>query len=79
MIKTIISNWNFMRMLRLLAGIGITVQAMMLRDVLFALAGLLFTGMALFNIGCCGVDGCNAPEKNGTRSSAKEISYEEVV
>lgn len=79
MIKTITSNWNFMRIVRLLAGIGITVQAVLLRDALFGLAGLLFTGMALFNIGCCGVDGCNTPVKNGTQSSAKEISYEEVV
>lgn len=79
MIKTIITNWNFMRILRLLAGIGITVQAVMLHDVLFVLAGLLFTGMALFNIGCCGVDGCNTPVNKDTKSSAKEISYEEVV
>ncbi len=79
MIRTVTSNWNFMRLLRLVAGIAITTQAIMARDVLFALAGLAFTGMALFNIGCCGVNGCSAPVRNESKTSVKDISYEEVV
>jgi hypothetical protein len=70
--QMIFSNWNFMRALRLIMGIAIAVQAVMARDALFGLAGLLLTGMAVFNIGCC------TPVKKNTEST-KDITYEEVV
>jgi hypothetical protein len=76
--QMIFSNWNFMRALRLIMGIAIAVQAVMARDALFGLAGLLLTGMAVFNIGCCGTGGCSTPVKKNTEST-KDITYEEVV
>jgi len=75
--QTILSNWNFFRVLRLLIGIAVIVQAIIANDALFGFAGLIFSTMALFNASCCGYGGCNTtiPEKN---ASKQEISFEEV-
>ena len=79
--RMIFSNWNLFRILRLGLGIAIIVQAVMARDMLFAFAGLLFSLMALFNVGCCGNGTCPpAPKNNPTPGTPiKDITYEEVV
>ena len=55
--QTILSNWTFMRFFRLAIGIAILVQAVITKDLLFAFAGILFTAMPVFNVGCCGTAG----------------------
>ena len=42
-----LSNWHLMRVLRLLMGIAILVQAGMMKDIPFFLIGVLFTAMTL--------------------------------
>ena len=76
--QTLLSNWNFMRLLRLGMGIAILVQGIILKDVLLAFAGIIFTAMPVFNVGCCGAAGCATPLKKG-QDTTKEIGYEEVV
>lgn len=76
--EALLNNWTFMRFLRLVAGIAIFVQAVINKDILFGIAGLTFTAMAVFNIGCCGASGCYTPVKKNTET-AKDITYEEVV
>ena len=74
----ILKNWTFFRLLRLLMGILVIIQALMINDILFGIAGLIFTLMALFNQGCCGVNiSCTTPTKKIEKE--KEIEYEEVV
>jgi len=51
--EVLLNNWNFIRIVRLLAGIAIIVQAIANKDAVFGVAGFLFTIMALFNTGCC--------------------------
>ena len=75
--RSMFNNWNFFRWLRLLAGLAVIVQAVLTKDLLFALAGLLFAAMAIFNIGCCGSGACYLPSQRNTKS-VKEITYEEV-
>lgn len=75
--ELIFNNWNIIRFLRLGIGIAIVVQAIMASDVMIALAGLLFTGMAVFNAGCCGTSGCNTTPVRKSNSS-EDISYEEI-
>lgn len=75
---TILSNWSIIRFLRLGMGIAILVQAVIAKDILFAIAGLVFTAMPVFNIGCCGTQGCYVPADKD-QDKAKEITYEEVV
>lgn len=74
----ILNNWNIIRFIRLGIGVAIIVQAIVATDILFGLAGLLFTGMAVFNASCCGTGACATPSA-GKKSGSKEVSYEEVV
>ena len=75
--QTIFYNWNFMRVLRLVLGIFIIVQAVMAKDWRIGLLGIFFTAMPLFNIGCCGAGGCSVPVKKSTEN-AKDVSCEEI-
>lgn len=76
--RSILNNWNFLRFIRLVMGVVITVQAILMKEIMVGVAGLLLTCMAVFNIGCCGAGGCNVPTRK-TSQTTKEISYEEVV
>ncbi len=71
------TNWNFFRIVRLLIGLAIMVEAFVMKDVAFGAAGLAFSLMALFNTSCCGMNSCNTPIKNS--NSKTEITvYEEI-
>ena len=74
----LLNNWTFFRAIRLIMGIAIIIQAIIAKDILFGLAGFVFSGMALFNAGCCGSNGCTTTPVN-TKNKTKDISYEEVV
>lgn len=74
----LLNNWTFFRAIRLIMGIAIIVQAFLAKDILFGLAGFVFSGMALFNAGCCGTNSCNTINVKSNNKS-KEITYEEVV
>ena len=76
--QTILSNWNFMRFVRLGLGIAIIVQSAMAGNWAMAVVGLLFTAMPVFNIGCCGTAGCATPQKKSSET-VKNIKYEQVV
>ena len=76
--QAIFTNWTFFRGLRLLMGLAIVVQAIIAKDTLFGIVGLIFTSMALLNASCCGAGGCSTPVKK-TEKPLKDITYEEVV
>ena len=76
--QAILSNWNFMRFVRLVLGIAIIVQSVLVKDWTMGILGLVFTSMPIFNIGCCGVGGCATPVKKNVETT-KDITYEEVV
>ena len=76
--QIIFSNWNFMRVSRLLIGLGILIQGIVIKDILFGIAGFIFSGLALFNLGCCAVGSCAVAPKKNTENT-KDIPYEEVV
>lgn len=76
--KKIFSNWTIIRFLRLGMGIAIIVQAFVAKDILFGFLGLLLTAMPLFNMGCCGTQGCYTPPAKAIEKT-DEIIYEEVV
>lgn len=67
-----------MRLLRLGLGTAIVVQSVMAHEIVMVIVGLLFTGMAVFNIGCCGMGACSTPVQR-RQAPAKDIEYEEVV
>jgi hypothetical protein len=71
-------NWTFFRAIRLIMGIAIIIQAIIVKDAFLGFVGVIFSGMALFNAGCCGSNGCTTTPVN-TKNKTKDISYEEVV
>jgi len=76
--QTILNDWNFVRWVRLVMGIAIIVQAVVVKDIMFSVIGIALAGMAVFNIGCCGAGNCYTAVKNNA-DPVKEIVYEEVV
>ena len=76
--QIILYNWAFIRVLRLLLGLAVIVQAVVLNDTLLGVAGLVFSSLAIFNRGCCGQAGCAIPSKAQSKSTT-ETTYEEVV
>ncbi|MBS1647006.1 MAG: hypothetical protein JST67_06665 [Bacteroidetes bacterium] len=69
--KTLLYNWHFVRVVRLLLGIIVAYQAVSMRDVLAGGVALFFLVQALGNIGCCGTSACAIPmpEKKDTLSN----------
>jgi len=77
MLENIRSNWNFMRIIRLILGLIVIGQSIVMKDVLFGIAGAVFLFMALFNQGCCSTGTC-APVVKNRQNKKEETSYEEV-
>ncbi len=75
--EAMLHNWSLFRGVRLILGIIIIVQAVMSKDWIFGMMGLFFTGMALFNQGCCGTGTCYTPIKKKI-DPTKAITYEEL-
>lgn len=78
--ERILSPWNFMRVLWLLMGVGIAIQAFAEKNYLMLLPGLYFVFAALANVGCFAgncATGFNADERN-TKEKLTEIEYEEI-
>jgi hypothetical protein len=74
--KRILSNWSFLRVIRLAIGIGIIMEAIYSKDFLIGVLGLFFMSMAVFSFGCCAAGGCYYPIKKA--SGSEDIHYEEV-
>lgn len=74
------NNWTLLRFIRLALGVVIIVQGVAAGHGMFIIAGVLFTGMALFNAGCCTQGSCQAGKKtSNTTNNTHKIEYEEVV
>ena len=73
----IINNWTLPRILRVIIGMVIIGEAVSRAEVITGIAGAIFTGMGVFNLGCCGSGVCYAPVKS-SKTHVKDISFEEV-
>lgn len=63
----ILKNWDFIRVVRLLIGIGIAIYSITSKDYIFFMLGGLLLFQAIMNVSCCGAGGCytdNQQEKN---------------
>lgn len=74
----VFSNWNFFRIVRLVLGFVIIGQAVVMKDVIFGIAGLLFSVMAILNVACCGVGGCNVATPIKNVQKTEETTFEEI-
>jgi len=74
----ILSNWTLSRIIRVIIGLVIIGEAISRADISSGIIGAVFTGMGVFNIGCCGSGACYTPIKS-SKGELKDISYEEIV
>lgn len=59
--KNYFRNWNIIRLLRLLVGIFVMIQAIISGEWIFVFLGGLFALMPLMNVGCR-TSGCQIPQ-----------------
>ena len=82
MIEQIKTGWNLIRVVRLIIGVAGIVAAILGHDPLLGFAGGILVLMAVLNMGCCGVAGCQVPGtypgKKSPDRSTDTIHYEEV-
>lgn len=76
--ETLLTNWHFMRWLRLGMGLYAAVVALQLHDPLSGFIAALFLFQAATNTGCCGAGGCAVPSSKRSSAEEKEIDFEEV-
>jgi len=80
MFESLKGNWNLFRVIRVAIGVFIIAQGVYAYDTFSIVLGSVFGGMALFNVGCCGANGCATDIHQTSKSViSQEISYEEVV
>ena len=76
--QTLLTNWNFMRFLRLGIGIYIAVQAIDTQSVFSGIVAVFFIYQAVTNTGCCGSNGCAVPLKKSNPDKTEEVDFEEI-
>jgi len=76
--QTLVTNWNFMRFLRLGIGIYIAVQAIETQSVFSGIVAVFFIYQAVTNSGCCGTNGCAVPIKKSNPDKTEDVDFEEI-
>ena len=77
--RMVLTNWYFMRWLRLVLGGFIAVQSIQNHDLVPGLIGAFFLYQAITNTGCCGLKGCAVtPALNTEEIKIKDIEFEEI-
>jgi hypothetical protein len=72
------NGWTVMRWVRLLLGLAFAYQAIIQHDSISALLSVFLLVQAITNTGCCGVQGCSVPQKQGSTHSVEDSRFEEV-
>ena len=70
--KAFLQKWNFMRIIRLIFGVAILVQGIIIKDVMTILIGVAFGIMAVINAGCCHSNFCSVNSRPETQKNANE-------
>lgn len=76
--KLLLSNWHFMRILRLGTGIFFAINAIKTHDSISGIISAFLLFQAITNTGCCGATGCSTPTAKKNTENSKEIEYEEI-
>ena len=78
MINKILTRFNLMRALRLVIGVVGAGQAYITHDWLLGIAGVFLIAMGVFNIGCCGISGCQVPVRSSKPGNPESVEFEEI-
>ena len=71
--------FGYWRLFRIIFGAIALFQALIMRDIILGIGGIVVAGMAILNMGCCGVNGCNTSFNSKNNKKIDHIEYEEVV
>ncbi|GAB3419458.1 hypothetical protein [Niabella aquatica] len=71
-------RWDVIRIIRLLLGIAIIAQSVRSGHWGLLIAGILFSLMPVFNIGCCAGGNCITHTRKVQRTKSSDIIYEEI-
>ena len=74
--EMLITNWGFMRVLRLVLGVAFLFSAYKQLEWIPAIIGGLFMYQSIFNVGCTG-GACYAPPTKQT-AKIEDVEYEEI-
>lgn len=77
MLGRILYGWNFFRFVRLGIGIYLLIDGLRSGIWMFALFGMIFILMTLFNFACC-ANGCTPRTNRNQHMEEDEVTFEEV-
>ncbi len=75
--KKLMTDWNLMRIIRLILGVLIFAEGMRYGQWALMIFGGLFTGMSLLNLGCASGRNCRVYMYENSAEDS-EVTYEEV-
>lgn len=78
-VQTLLSDWNFMRFVRLALGVYIGIQAYQTQSILSAILAAFLLYQVITNTGCCGANGCAVPLKEKNNDTVQDVEYEEIT
>lgn len=77
--SNLFNNWHLVRILRLLFGVFILIQAITTGDFFIGLIASIFLLQAITNTGCCGASGCVLPDSSTKENKVvSRVEYEEI-
>ena len=75
---TMTMQWNLMRVLRGAIALWAFWEIYNTGEWLLLIPGVLFGLQAIFNVGCCGSQGCYTTPQNKAVEQSESVVYEEV-
>ncbi len=76
--QLLVTDWGFMRILRLGLGIFIGYQAVTTHDALSGMIAAFFLFQAVTNTGCCGSQSCSTAPAKDDADNTEEVVFEEI-
>jgi hypothetical protein len=80
--QRVTTGWTFLRIVRLVLALIITIEALNSSEFLFAILGGFLAFQAVFNYGCCGASGCDIDHRLSKSKSPDETNevttFEEI-
>lgn len=76
--QRLLTNWHFMRVLRLILSVWILGMAVSAHDWLMGIFGAFFFYTALLGVGCCGPAGCYVKKDKKSAKDNIDVEYQEM-
>jgi hypothetical protein len=78
MMRTLLTNWSFARVVRLVLALMFLVAGYSKGDAVAYFAAAFFGVQALLNLGCCGTSCTSVERAAAIEGEVTDVSYKEV-